>query len=108
MAHWASQPLPHYLRRTSYSLFLVHFPILLLSNVLFTELGFSGAAAGGICMLAAWATSLYTANLFYRWIEKPATGIKAQTVADFWNMDRLVRLRFRLAATTFWVLAIPV
>lgn len=107
-AQWAAQPLPHYMSRTSYSLFLVHFPVLLLANALFTDLGFSGPVAGGIGMLATWAGSLYAAELFHRWIEKPAAGLKAQTLVQFWKTERLQRLRYRLVATTFWVLAIPV
>jgi len=68
-------PLLRYLGKISYALFLVHFSVLLLANAAFAGLGFSSPVAGGIGMLAAWAGSLVVADLFYRWVEKPAAAI---------------------------------
>jgi len=62
----------------SYALFLIHFPVLLLTNAAFTRLGFtpetSSAATALGWGIAGWATSLWAANLFYRWIESPAAA----------------------------------
>jgi peptidoglycan/LPS O-acetylase OafA/YrhL len=61
----------------SYALFLVHFPVLLLINAAFTRFGFTAETASTTSALswgiAGWAASLWAANLFYRWIESPAT-----------------------------------
>ncbi|MDO9277587.1 MAG: acyltransferase family protein [Polaromonas sp.] len=60
----------------SYALFLVHFPVLLLVNAAFTRFGFTPETASATSALnwgiAGWATSLWAANLFHRWIESPA------------------------------------
>ena len=68
----AWQALPRYLGKISYSLFLVHFPILLLVNAGFAGMGFKSAMAGGFAMLITWAASLLMADIFYRTVEKPA------------------------------------
>ncbi len=62
----------------SYALFLMHFPVLLLTNAAFTRAGFipetiSPATALG-WGIAGWAASIWAANLFYRWIESPAAA----------------------------------
>lgn len=108
IARWAERPLPQYLSRISYSLFLVHFPVLLLANTVFTGLGFTGPVAGGIGMLATWMTSLFVANLFHRRIEKPASALKARSLLQWWGAGQLQRLRYRLVAAAFLMLAIPV
>jgi len=105
---YAARPVPQHLSKISYSLFLVHFPILMLANLLFNELGYTSALAGTVGMLATWGISLYAAGVFYRWIEKPASSFKFDRFRAFWKTERLVPLRYQLATTMFWVLAIPV
>lgn len=63
-----------FLGRISYSIFLVHFPILLIVNALFVRFGFLAPAAAIFGMLTAWAGSIAAAALFYRWIERPSTS----------------------------------
>ena len=62
----------------SYALFLMHFPVLLLTNAAFTRFGFTPEASSATVALgwgiAGWAASLWAANLFYRWIESPAAA----------------------------------
>jgi peptidoglycan/LPS O-acetylase OafA/YrhL len=62
----------------SYALFLMHFPVLLLTNAAFTRFGFTpetSSTATALCWgIAGWAVSLWAANLFYRWIESPAAA----------------------------------
>ncbi len=76
--HLKSQILPpvlprllHQLGQSSYALFLVHFPVLMLGNALFVKLGLSGPVAAAWVMLACWATSLALAQAFERWVEAP-------------------------------------
>lgn len=69
-------PLTNYLGRIAYSLFLVHFPVFLLANGVFILLDLSGPLAGATGMVAAWATSLFAAAVFFRYIEAPTAGLK--------------------------------
>ena len=55
----------------SYSIFLVHFPVLLIANGLYARLGLDSTASAMIGLILAWATSIAAATLFYRWIESP-------------------------------------
>lgn len=105
---WLSWPGFQALGKTSYSLFLVHFPILLLGNALFTALGMAGAWAGAVSMLTIWSASMVTAGIFYRRIENPASSIRVQDLHHTWDAGWLQRMRYRIAATGFLVLAIPV
>ena len=59
------------LGKTSYALFLVHFPVLMLANAAFERLGLTSALAGSIAMLTTWAISLLMAGIFYSHVEKP-------------------------------------
>ncbi len=70
MPHWLESPL-HTLGRSSYALFLVHFPVLLLGNALFTALGLNGAAAGVTLFAAVWGLSVLLGWAFERWVEAP-------------------------------------
>ncbi len=65
-----------YLGRISYSLFLVHFPVLLLANGLYAQSGITatGAAIGGL--LLALIASIAAAHAFYHWIESPAASAR--------------------------------
>ncbi len=59
----------------SYALFLMHFPVLLLTNAAFTRFGFTPETSSTTSALswgiAGWAASLWAANLLYRWVESP-------------------------------------
>lgn len=61
----------HWLGKSSYALFLVHFPVLMLGNALFVKLHLSGPQAGVAMLLVCWATSMLAAQLFERWVEAP-------------------------------------
>ena len=66
-------PLP-WLGRISYSVFLIHFPILLLANAAvaqFDELSDLGTATA---LLLTWAASIAAGALFYRLVESPAAS----------------------------------
>ncbi len=59
------------LGRSSYALFLVHFPVLLLGNALFQAMAWHSPAAGMATFTGVWATSLGLAWAFERWVEAP-------------------------------------
>lgn len=60
-----------FLGRISYSVFLVHFPILLLVNGLYTRLEWSSPASAIFALFFAFTAAIGAATLFYRWIESP-------------------------------------
>ena len=55
----------------SYALFLVHFPICLLGNVAFDQLGWDGAEASLLFSILTWAASWVVALIFHRRVEQP-------------------------------------
>ncbi len=59
------------LARTSYAVFLIHFPVCLLVNAAFTRLVAPEPVLQGVGMLAAWGASLAAGAAFHRWIEIP-------------------------------------
>jgi len=68
-----SRPLA-FLGQISYSVFLVHFPVLLIANGLYTRFEFDSTSAAMISLLLAWMAAILTATLFYRWVESPAAS----------------------------------
>lgn len=67
----------HALGRSSYALFLVHFPVLMLGNALYARLGLSGAGATAALLLGCWLASLALALLFERRVEAPLARLRA-------------------------------
>ena len=63
------------LGQSSYALFLVHFPVLMLGNALFARLQPRGSLAAMGVLLASWAVSLALALLFQRWVEAPLSRL---------------------------------
>lgn len=60
-----------FLGQISYSLFLVHFPVLLLANGLYAQSGLDSPVSTLAGLALAIGTSLAAATLFHRWIESP-------------------------------------
>ncbi len=56
----------------SFSLFLVHFPVLVLVGALWARLGWDSPEAALLGLLCAFIGSLVSAAVFHRWVEKPA------------------------------------
>jgi peptidoglycan/LPS O-acetylase OafA/YrhL len=60
----------------SYSLFLIHFPVLLLANAAFAELDTGSDIDGFIAMAATWGVCIFAAVAFHRWVEAPANRLR--------------------------------
>lgn len=69
------------LGRASYSLFLIHFPVLVLVASLWARLGWGSPAAGVAGLLVAFAASLVAALVFYRFVELPAARLSGGSSA---------------------------
>lgn len=63
--------LVNYLARTSYSVFLIHFPVSLVVNAAFTRYAPLDAPSQAAGMVLAWAASLAAGAAFHRWVEVP-------------------------------------
>ena len=63
----------HYLGTISYSLFLVHFSVLMLASAIFSWLNITGSLVAYIFALITWISSLLLADFFHRKVEQPAT-----------------------------------
>lgn len=74
LERWPNAKPLAFLGQISYSVFLVHFPICLIANALFVQLGFSSPGAAVFGLFFAWTASIAGGTLFYRWIESPAAS----------------------------------
>ncbi len=70
LQQWPGSSVIAYLGQTSFSLFLVHFPICLVVNAWFSRFALSPAEAW-LAMFVAYGASLATAAVFYRFVEQP-------------------------------------
>lgn len=68
-----------YLGQISFSIFLVHFPILLLANGLYAKLELPPPASAIFALGLAFTASIVSASLFYRWIESPQASQRITT-----------------------------
>ncbi len=80
LGRWPSGRLTHYLGRRSYSLFLVHFPVCLVVNAIWSSFDPTPASAL-LGIVTAWALSLGAAHLFYRTIERPVLRLRFGALA---------------------------
>ena len=69
-----NSPLLRRLGEISYSLFLVHFPVLILVSTLWAQLGLSGPVDAVIGLVVAFLSSIVVAEVFFRFVEKPAAS----------------------------------
>ncbi|MBS1144280.1 MAG: Acyltransferase 3 [Proteobacteria bacterium] len=92
-----------FLGQISYSIFLVHFPVLLVANGLYAKFEFESTLSAMIGLVLAWAASIGAATLFYRWIESPAasqritSGLSSLSAALWMQSRRVLRRTRRLA-----------
>ncbi|MDP1525782.1 MAG: acyltransferase [Rhodocyclaceae bacterium] len=74
-AYWPRNRVIAKLGQVSYSLFLIHFPVLVAVSALWARLGWTTPAAAVAGLLAAFLLSIATAFAFYRWVEVPASHL---------------------------------
>jgi peptidoglycan/LPS O-acetylase OafA/YrhL len=72
MQRWPASRLIGNLGRTSYSLFLIHFPVLVVTSALWVRLGGVSEASALAASLVAYLASLVAAEAFYRAVEVPS------------------------------------
>lgn len=74
LAHPLPVPLRQLLHRgaqPSYALFLIHFPVLMLANALYAQLGSASAGTLACVVLIYWLASMALARAFERYVETP-------------------------------------
>lgn len=69
LAHWLDRAWLAYLGKISYSVFLVHFPLCLVVNAVFSHFTDGNAFAGMTAALIAWGGSILAGGVFYRLVE---------------------------------------
>lgn len=74
LERWPKSRLIGYLGRTSYSLFLVHFPVCLLVNALFSRFAQDDPWLNLAGLIVAWLASMAAAALFHRFVEAALQG----------------------------------
>jgi peptidoglycan/LPS O-acetylase OafA/YrhL len=77
-ARWPQVRMISWLGRISFSLFLVHFPVLVLVGTLWTRFEWVSPTAGATGLLVAYGLSLLVAELFYGFVERPAGRLSRQ------------------------------
>ena len=69
-----------YLGKISYSIFLAHFPIILVINAIFSRLAPESPVANAFGILLAWAASIAAGAVFYRFVESRASYWQELTI----------------------------
>jgi peptidoglycan/LPS O-acetylase OafA/YrhL len=72
MERWPTSRVVRYLGRTSYSLFLVHFPVLVVVSTVWARFDWTSPRAAVTAVVVAYIASLMAADVFYRAIDTPA------------------------------------
>lgn len=72
---WPKSRLLAVLGEVSFSLFLIHFPVLVLTSTIWARLGWTSPEAGAAGLLLAFLGSVFGALLFHRWVETPAARL---------------------------------
>ena len=75
LERWPASRLVSYLGQTSYSLFLVHFPVLVVVSTAWQWLDRTSVWEARIGLAVAYVASLAVADLFYRAVETPAARL---------------------------------
>ena len=79
-----------YLGKISYSVFLIHFPVVLLTNAMFTRIAPASIIANAVGVALGWAASIAAGALFYRCVEsRSARLLELVTGAVARNFERL-------------------
>ncbi len=76
---WPKSRVIRHLGQISFSLFLVHFPVLLLVSTLWARMGLTSPLAATLGLGCAFLLSVLVAFLFHRWVEIPVNRLKRKT-----------------------------
>lgn len=82
MDRWPESRAIDYLGRTSYSLFLVHFPVLVLVATVWVWLGWTEPWTAVAGLMVAYVASLVASFAFYRVVEVPADRLIRRMNSD--------------------------
>ena len=74
-ARWPKNGTITWLGNISFSLFLVHFPVLVLVGTLWTRFGWSSPPAALAGLFFAFGLSILAADVFHHWVERPAAQL---------------------------------
>jgi peptidoglycan/LPS O-acetylase OafA/YrhL len=83
LEHWPRSRTIAWLGRISYSVFLVHFPVCLVINALFSRFASSDPLLNLTGMFIAWAASIAAGALFYHLVEN-RTRLLLQRIFRYW------------------------
>lgn len=89
LERWPQGWLTAFFGRISYSVFLVHFPVLLLANTLFAHSAPRDAAAITWWTLVTWGACIGAGMAFHRWIEVPAGKVRMPALLRDWGRRAL-------------------
>lgn len=73
-AHWPGSPAVAWLGRIGYSVFLVHFPVIIVVGAAFHRFAGGDPWLNAVGIGTAWAASVVVGALFHRFVERPAMG----------------------------------
>lgn len=74
-ARWPQNRLVSWFGRISFSLFLIHFPVLVLVSTIWTRLGWTSPLEAVAGLVAAFLLSIVAAVFYHRWVETPAARL---------------------------------
>ena len=80
MESWPKGKVLAYLGKISYSVFLVHFPVVLVVNAVFTRIAPQNPAINALGIAFAWAASIAVGGGFFRTIERRASYWQGLTI----------------------------
>lgn len=87
LASWPKGAILAYLGKISYSVFLIHFPVIIMVNAAVTRVAPHSPAANAAGMVGAWAASIAAGSLFFRHVES-RTGDWQALIAATWLRAR--------------------
>ena len=89
LEQWPSfRPLA-FLGQISYSVFLVHFPVLLLANTLYAQTDYDSSLSTLVWLGFSLSASMAAATIFFRWIESPEASRRITTALG-WLVSMLL------------------
>ena len=80
MESWPKGKVLAYLGKISYSVFLAHFPVVLVINAVFSRIAPHSPAINAFGIILAWSASVAVGAVFYRIVESRSTYWQGQTI----------------------------